>query len=788
MKRIWMVFMMLALVASTIAVPAANGVGYAQGSEGKEKVDLIVQSSGSIEALVEQIEALGGTVNLVYKNVPAVAISLPGEQLGALTEAPGVTWVEKDRLISLDDSSSNSKISPAGNYGRRSPAGASALKVNDSTGVKVKPIDPRTLLRQPSPLGYTNYLYTGAGDIWPETRYGKGSVVAVVDTGTVANHCLQYALTGAPGFPDGFNATEDGIPANSPENNWHGTFVGGVIASSCSMDFSAYPPDPLYLAISAYLPYPVNFVPVFGQAPSAKIYPVKVFDVTGEETPTSVVLKGLDHLLTLKKENLLDIDIVNLSFGGPTVYDGRGALDRFLREMTRARMLVVASAGNAGPIPNSIGTPGTSASAISVGALDYAISSRIFYEYVGLTLGPDGKVYNGDERPGMSLVMRPTDETRVANYSSRGPLSDGRAGPDISALGIWNFQVGPLNELFWADSASLGAPAVSGVAALLDAYWERRPGHLTNPRLLRGALLLGANPGLVGPAWQDVADQGYGALDAPAALQRLKARDEMEDHPRKSGKLKANILGNPIRRKTEVYESEKITLGAGESFNAVFEIGRATSKVTIEVYDIVAPNNSSLAFLPNALEVHVQSAKRTDTSHPVYVYWYPYRYGDAFTITIEDGSWTLAGLPWANQPMEPGLMKISLSGDYSNQAPVSFKMRVIRENFLRKPGKPAAKKTIAMGDLFSVPVQIAPGTRSVTFDLRWNRNWSRFPTSDIDMLVYPPDSNLAFLDGATLNAPERVFIPDPQPGLWLVRIQGYELYRPDTVRLYVKTD
>jgi hypothetical protein len=50
-------------------------------------VDLIVQSSGPIDALVEQVETLGGTVNLVYDNVPAVAISLPGKQLGALAGA-----------------------------------------------------------------------------------------------------------------------------------------------------------------------------------------------------------------------------------------------------------------------------------------------------------------------------------------------------------------------------------------------------------------------------------------------------------------------------------------------------------------------------------------------------------------------------------------------------------------------------------------------------------------------------------------------------------------------------
>ena len=47
----------------------------------------------------------------------------------------------------------------------------------------------------------------------------------------------------------------------------------------------------------------------------------------------------------------------------------------------------VIKAGNDGPIPNSVGSPATSFSALSVGALDYAPSSRTLYEYGGLTAG-----------------------------------------------------------------------------------------------------------------------------------------------------------------------------------------------------------------------------------------------------------------------------------------------------------------------------------------------------------------------------------------------------------------
>jgi len=379
----------------------------------------------------------------------------------------------------------------------------------------------------------------------------------------------------------------------------------------------------------------------------------------------------LDHILTLKKDGELDIDIVNMSLGGPTLWDGRDSYDRFLGELSDAGILVVTSAGNEGPIPNSVGSPGTSFDALSVGALDYAPSSRTFYEYLGLAVWPG--------TPDMGLVMRPTEEVRVVNFSSRGPLSDGRSGPEIVALGHWNFQEGPNGELRWAGGTSFSSPTVAGGAALLNAYWEGL-GYETDPVILENVLKLGADPGVVGSIWQGINDQGYGTLDIPASLDLLMDGDWNLKKEKKSGDLEPTILGKPVKGKVQTWESKTITLDPSEPFNAVFEIGQWTSNVTIEVFDIVTPNNSAYSFWPNALEVHLQSAKRTSFGHPVQEYWYSFWDGDTFDIVIEDGPWTFGGTPWIYQPMEPGLMKLSLIGDYSNEAQVSFKVRLTREN------------------------------------------------------------------------------------------------------------
>ena len=770
MKRIPFFSLVTGWLAISVLLTPASGLVTAQETQAEGTLELIVQTDGSPEALARQIRNLGGSVEFIYDNVPAVVVSLPPGQEGALAGLPGVVFVEKDRLIYLADDPPPT----------RGPVDfPAAIAVQELSRVEVQAVDPVSLDPGSLPSGYVNYTLTGADKIWEQTGYGSGSVVAVVDTGTAANVCLSQAVIGAPGYPDGYNATGDGIPANSPQNHWHGTHVGGVIASACALDFSAFPDHPLYQAISAFLPWPVDFVPVFGQAPLAQIYPVKVFDVSGGGTPVSVVLKGLDHVLTLKKDGQLDIDVVNLSMSGPSLFDGHNAFDRFINKLDDARITVVSSASNYGPLPNTIGSPATSFASIAVGALDYAKASRVLYEYMGLISG-----YGS----GQGLLMRPTRETRLANFSARGPLSDGRAGPDLSALGMWTFQAGPLEELRWASGTSFSAPTVSGVAALLNAYFESNRSRDPAPTVIRNALLLGANPTLVGKPWRDINDQGYGALNAKDALKKAIKGKLALKYPQDSGQLSANILDRPIRGQTEAYASKTTRLRAGENLDAIFNISPYTSRVTIEVTEIKTPDNSAEAYWPNVLEVYVQSAKRSAVEPALAFRWQPYRDGSGFTIQIEDGPWSLNGEGRAYQPLQPGLMKVTLIGGPTNGSRVSFKLRITRENLRRPLSNPVAVGAIEPGDSLLIPVTISAGVSRATFDLTWERNWTRFPPGDIDMLILDPSMQVVSAAGATLNSPERAVVENPIKGQWQVLIQATEMYRPDTFKLYVSTD
>jgi subtilisin family serine protease len=780
MNRIVSFVILCVLLLGLFSAPGRFEAVHAKSESGGSIVDVIIQTNGETAQIAKRIKNMGGEIIYTYKNAPVLAASIPLTGIQEVNNHPDVVSVAKDRLVFLSDGED-------GNVGSR----PLHILANNVSAEPVNSAAPIVELSTESTQGYGTSLYSQADQIWQETSLGNGSVVAVVDTGTVPNACLAHSVVGAPGYPNGYNATGDGIPATDPRNDWHGTHVGGVIASACRLNFKGNLSDPLYQAITKYLPGTDDYIPVYGQAPGAQIYPVKVFTTNGGGSPISVILDGLDHLLTLKSENLLDIDIVNLSFGGPTWYDGRDVLDTFLAQFRERNIMVVTAAGNGGPLPNSLASPGTSFDSITVGALDYAASSRAVYEYLGLI---------SDLGTGQGLVMRPADEIRVANLSSRGPMSDGRPGPDLTAPGMWSFQFGPNDEPRWASGTSFSAAAVSGVAALLNAYYENQTQDGTPRRIdnslwlgddkdtlwidLRNSLLLGADRDIVGPSWQDINTIGFGAVNAEAAFDIFTSGATKLNFPIKTENLKANILGNPKTGDREEFISPTISLNPGESYDLVIDIAPETSNVTIQAYEISAPDNAAHAFWPNSLKIKVQSAKRSEFLLPIDEYWDPNLSGDYFTVEIEDGAWKLAGNPKAHQPMEPGLMKVSLVGDFANESPITFKLRVIREQDPPlKPQKPIAHSVLKTGNSYHVPVEITEGLSRVTFDLVWHRDWRKFPTSDIDMLVYDPAGDLVSTQGATGNTPERAEISDPAPGTWTISIEAIELHKPDQFQL-----
>lgn len=728
--------------------------------------DVIITHDGVSDAAVRAaVEATGGVVKVHYANVPVTAA-----RLGAALTLAGAT-VDEDAVLTLPEEDNPSVPAPL------------ALAVPDA------PIISGLGVTGGAPAGCANYLYTGASTVWEQTAYGMGSIVAVVDTGVVPNACIANAIIGAPGYPQGFNATDDELPATAPENHWHGTFVSGVIASNCGL---CLPVGDVVLYAAAVSGVPVlegvcgsdaYYLPVVGQAPLAQIYPVKVIRAGETWYAGTTLFQGLDHVLTLKKSGALDIDIVNMSLGGPTLQERGEPMDRFLRAFADAGILVVVSAGNSGPKPNSVGSPGSSLATVAVAAVDYAPSSRFFYEYFGLVYGFDGDPSTPDGMPGMGQAMHPSDTPRIALFSSRGPTSDGRSGPDLAALGVYNFHA--VQEGFmWGTGTSFASPTVAGAAALLNA-WHEASGSETDPAALRDALLAGADPTAVGPAWRDLRDQGAGVVDVPASLAALASQTSSGfGRVIHVGRLEANVLGLPRVHRTEAVDLGRVSLTADETLTVIVEIADVTSRVTFTLAGVDTPFNGDAVLWPNTLQVDVQGAERTALPSTFAFAYGAYEYGPDASLTVEDGAWTV-DFPWgsflvAQQPIQPGFLKLTLAGSSTNAAAVAFDLAVERADDAPPPAGEVVFQDVEIdGDEVLLDVVTVPeGTAVATFDLDWSRMWDRFPTSDLDMFIADPDVATIYYEGSTWAAPEQVVVYDPAPGDWYVQVVGYAIPLP----------
>lgn len=301
---------------------------------------------------------------------------------------------------------------------------------------------------------------------------GVGVTVAVLDDGSFEQHPdFQGKIAGRfdAGAPRsaGPDSPLSGVPVFPAGSNGHGTHIAGTIVGAGDQSNGQYK----------------------GVAPGARFANVKVF--TGpNSTSSEIVLDGLEW--TLANADALGIRIASLSLGGASS-DGRDALSRAVDRAVAEGMIVVAAAGNQGPTPETIGSPGAAEGAITVGAVD--------------------------------------KRKQIAAYSSRGPTKDGRLKPELVAPGTaitstvppatTTVATGLLGSLTGGGSpqvyygqlsgTSMAAPHVSGVIALM---LEVNP-DLT-PYEVKQILVATAQD--LGAAGRDN-DTGYGFVNAIAAAQ-----------------------------------------------------------------------------------------------------------------------------------------------------------------------------------------------------------------------------------------------------------------------------
>ncbi|MFD5778445.1 S8 family serine peptidase [Streptomyces sp. NPDC126933] len=283
----------------------------------------------------------------------------------------------------------------------------------------------------------------GAPAAWKAGYDGKDVKIAVLDTGVDETH---------PDLKDAEVAQQDFSGAGNVVDHFgHGTHVASIAAGSGATSGGAYK----------------------GVAPGAKILDGKVLDDSGSGAESGIIA-GMQWAADQGAK------VANLSLGGTDSVEV-DPLEAAVDQLSADRgILFVIAAGNEGPGAGTVGSPGSAAAALTVGAVDR--------------------------------------EDRIADFSSAGPTADGTLKPDITAPGVdivaakaAQGQIGdPAADGYVAMSGtSMATPHVAGAAAILAQEHPDWTGERIKQTLTASAA---PGPGLT--AYQ----QGTGRTDLARAI------------------------------------------------------------------------------------------------------------------------------------------------------------------------------------------------------------------------------------------------------------------------------
>lgn len=215
-----------------------------------------------------------------------------------------------------------------------------------------------------------------------------------------------------------------------------------------------------------------------GVAPGAALVVFKVLgsDGSGE---ISDGIAAVDETITRKTQ--FNIRVLNLSLEVSGSSNGRDAFSQACNRAVANGIVTVVAAGNDGPNARTIGAPSAAAGVITVGA-GADPGERGFY---------------------------------LADFSSRGPTSDGRIKPDLWAPGVRLRSPQRGGGYSDVSGTSFASPFVAGVAALMiNARPSIKPGGV------KSILLATAERWAVGTKNSDF---GAGRLQAYQAIARAAA-------------------------------------------------------------------------------------------------------------------------------------------------------------------------------------------------------------------------------------------------------------------------
>lgn len=290
---------------------------------------------------------------------------------------------------------------------------------------------------------------------------GKDVTVAVIDTGIFPHPDLIYPESRIVAWKDWVNERE--IPY---DDNGHGTHVSGIIAGNGVSSRGRYT----------------------GMAPEAKLIGLKVLDNEGSGNASDVIT-ALEWCV--QNQETYNIRAINLSLGSAAQESAReDPLCRAVSTAWSRGMVVCIAAGNDGPDPQTINTPGITPNAITVGSLN------------------DQETVEADD-------------DLISESSSRGPTIDNTVKPDLLAPGanITSLRAGGGYRTL--SGTSMATPMVTGAVAQMFQKWPSlKPDQIKNS-LKRNARDMGLQSNFA----------GAGGLNLDGLFEEPKKEESNQQNP-----------------------------------------------------------------------------------------------------------------------------------------------------------------------------------------------------------------------------------------------------------------
>jgi subtilisin family serine protease len=700
---------------------------------------VLIRAPKPYDALVRAIEAAGGTVTHQYRYVNAIAATVPDSALTTIRSMVGDSAVTKDAVLAAPSVAADRDGQPL--LASDEAASADALDAAAIAGAAAA-----------QPDGYLiNNAGTNAIALHAQGITGAGIKVAVIDSGI------------RPGFPHitldgsvigGEDFVNDGRTFINFGNSGHGTFVAGMISANVIFTFGAtsglLAATKRYCGKSCVTGTGENQIPMIGSAPLSSIYALRVFGPTGG-SPESRIIAAMDRVLALKDNylqgmpetpnlngsyNALNIGVCNMSLGGPTLHAGRDLEDELTKQFGEKDIVLVTSAGNAGPSGTTGGSPGTGMGSLTVGASSTAIHERILRD---LQFGAN-----------VGGLYRPFAGTQMAYFSSRGPTADGRTKPDVVANGFASYGQGfasTTSGITIGSGTSFSAPTVAGVAALL-----RQAVPTATATQVRQALIQSANPAILqdgsGPF-----DRGMGHVDAAAALALLQSGGLSTSNGNGNvwNSVKKNLQDLVTIEKDYVVHRVDGLLPGGRH-DIYYEAKKHTGDVTVAISD-VTPGAVQNGLFGDDIFLRIHSAKTSAHGE-----------GDYKVTAFTTGGSFVVPSP------EEGLLRVTVSGDWTNASPIGTTVAI--SHGMRGEPKHSAKYWVREGDELEFNFTVPAGTARLDARLDWPHDWSAYPTSDVDLVLLGPGGTVN-VAGATLAVPEVATIANPASGAWTALVIGF---------------